>query len=173
MKRVLLVIDMLEGFLRPGYPLYCGESAEKIIPIVKSKVEDYAKTEELVVFIADHHDEDDLEFEKFPKHCVAGTKESEVISELKGLSKNELLVPKKRYSGFFGTGLDKVLASEKPDLVEVVGVCTNICVLYTVEELKNRDYSVRVYRQGVASFDAEAHDWALKQMESVLGADIA
>ncbi|HAG08307.1 MAG TPA: cysteine hydrolase, partial [Desulfotomaculum sp.] len=52
------------------------------------------------------------------------------------------------------------------------GVCTNICVLYTVEELCNRDYKVVVYRQGVASFDLQAHNWALVQMESVLGAKV-
>ena len=37
MARVLLVVDMLEGFLRKEYPLYCSPEAEKIIPFVKPK----------------------------------------------------------------------------------------------------------------------------------------
>ncbi len=172
MARVLIVVDMLEGFLRPGYPLYCGKGAENIIPFIKGKIEEYAKSDEPVIFVADHHADDDLEFQRFPKHCVAGTKESEVVSELKGIAKKEILIPKKRYSGFYGTNLDEILEKENPGMVEVVGVCTNICVLYTVEELKNRDYNVRVYKQGVASFDDDAHEWALKQMESVLGAEV-
>lgn len=172
MKRVLLVVDMLEGFLRKGYPLYCGAQSEAIIPFVRSKVEEYGRTGELVIFIMDNHDPDDLEFKKFPAHCIKGSKESEVISELRGIAKREVYIPKRRYSGFFGTELDDVLRKEKPDLVEVVGVCTNICVLYTVEELANRDYDVAVYRDGVASFDQGAHEWALRQMESVLGARI-
>jgi len=172
MSRVLLVVDMLEGFLRKGYPLYCSERAAAIIPFVRQKVEEYARSNELVIFIADNHDPDDLEFKKFPPHCLKGSKESEVIPELKGIAKREVYVPKKRYSGFFGTNLEELLKKEKPELVEVVGVCTNICVLYTVEELANRDYKVRVFRQGTASFDQDAHEWALKQMQSVLGAEL-
>jgi len=172
MSRVLLVIDMLEGFLRKEYPLYCSDAAAAIIPFVKKKVEEYAASGELVVFIADNHDPNDLEFKKFPPHCIAGTKQSEVISEIQGIAKNSVYVPKKRYSGFFGTKLEKILKKEKPDLVEVVGVCTNICVLYTVEELKNRDYNARVYKDGTASFDPEAHEWAFMQMQTVLGAEL-
>ena len=58
------------------------------------------------------------------------------------------------------------------DEVSVVGVCTNICVFFTVEELCNRDKRVVVYREGVASFDEAAHAFALQQMESVLGAQV-
>jgi len=172
MSRVLLVVDMLEGFLRRQYPLYCSDRAAGIIPFVRKKVEEYGKTGELVVFIADNHDQDDLEFKKFPPHCLKGSRESEVISELKGIAQREIHVPKKRYSGFFGTNLEKILQKEKPDLVEVVGVCTNICVLYTVEELENRDCQVRVFKHGTASFDKDAHEWALKQMQTVLGAEV-
>ena len=172
MSKVLIVVDMLDGFLRPGRALYCGPQSEAIIPFVRSKVEEYGKSGEPVIFVADNHEPEDLEFQRFPKHCVAGTKESEVVSELQGLAKNSIYLPKQRYSAFFGTDLEKRLKKLKPDLVEVVGVCTNICVLYTVEELRNRDIPTRVYRRGVASFDNEAHEWALKQMQSVLGAEI-
>ena len=82
-------------------------------------------------------------------------------------------MPKTRYSGFFRTGLSKILEDLQPEAVHVVGVCTNICVLYTVEELRNRDYRAIVYQKGVASFDEEAHRWALKQMQAVLGVELA
>lgn len=172
MQKVLLVIDMLDGFLRPGRKLYCGPQAEAIIPFVRAKVQEYGRRGEPVIFVADNHDPEDLEFQRFPPHCVAGTQESEVIAELTGLAPNAVYLPKKRYSAFYGTDLDQRLKQLRPDLVEVVGVCTNICVLYTVEELRNRDLPTRVYRQGVASFDAEAHAWALRQMETVLGAEL-
>jgi len=171
-KKVLLVTDMLDGFLRPGRALYCGPQSEAIIPFVRDKVAEYGRSGDLVVFIADNHDPDDLEFQRFPPHCVAGSKETEVIEELQGLAKNSIYLPKQRYSAFHGTDLEKRLKKLKPDLVEVVGVCTNICVLYTVEELCNLDLRTRVYRAGVASFDQEAHEWALKQMQSVLGVEV-
>jgi len=172
MKKVLLVTDMLEGFLRRKYPLYCGPQSERIIPFVRKKVQEYGRTGDLVVFIADNHDRHDLEFKKFPPHCIKGSPETEVIAELQGLAQREIYLPKKRYTAFYGTRLDKILAKEKPELVEVVGVCTNICVLYTVEELQNMDYRTRVYQKGVASFDQAAAQWALGQMKSVLGAEV-
>ena len=172
MSQVLLVVDMLKGFCEEGRPLYCGPSVKPIIPFIRKLIEGYNERDETVVFICDSHEPDDLEFQMFPAHCVAGSEEAEVIDELRGVARNEVVVPKQRYSGFFGTNLEQLLQGPAPELVEVVGVCTNICVLYTVEELRNRDYPVRVYRRGVASFDAGAHMFALQQMEKVLGAEV-
>jgi len=45
-------------------------------------------------------------------------------------------------------------------------------VFFTVEELSNRNKKVIVYQDGVASFDNEAHAYALNQMQTVLGAEI-
>lgn len=172
MANVLIVVDMLEGFCREGYPLFCGQDAVKIIPFVKKKIEEYNKQGLPVIFIADNHEPDDKEFQIFPPHCVKGTKEAEVIPELFEVAKKKVLIPKNRYSGFYGTSLELYLNGFAPELVEVVGVCTNICVFFTVEELRNRDYKVRVYREGVASFDREAHEFALRQMKEVLGAEV-
>jgi nicotinamidase-related amidase len=54
----------------------------------------------------------------------------------------------------------------------VVGVCTDICVLHTVADARNRDYNVEVPAECVASFDAQEHQWALRHMEKILGAKI-
>jgi len=54
----------------------------------------------------------------------------------------------------------------------LVGVCTNICVLYTACDARMRTYDVTVLRDAVASFDPEAHDFALEQMENVLGVEV-
>ena len=170
--RALFVIDMLRAFMEPGRPLYCGDDARRIIPFVRRKVEEFKKSGEPVYFICDSHDPDDLEFTRFPKHAVKGSEEARLIPELEELSEGAIFIYKRRYSAFYDTILDEYLSRNRPDVVEVVGVATNICVLYTVEELCNRDIPVRVFREGVASFDEEAHRWALNQMEKVLGAEI-
>ncbi|MEW6357659.1 MAG: isochorismatase family cysteine hydrolase [Planctomycetota bacterium] len=172
MRKALVVIDMVKGFFVEGSALYCGKKARKIIPFVKAKLEEYEKHGYFVVFVCDNHDPDDEEFNAFAPHCVRGTEETEVIDELKDFAKRHRVLPKRRYSAFFDTDLGGVLEEAKPDLVEVVGVCTNICVLFTVEDLRNRDYPVRVYAEGVASFDREAHEFALKQMGSVLAVEV-
>jgi nicotinamidase/pyrazinamidase len=53
-----------------------------------------------------------------------------------------------------------------------VGVCTNICVMDTVGGLANRDYNITVPRAGVADFDTEFHEFALKRMGKIYGARI-
>lgn len=173
--RVLLVIDMLNDFIREDGALYCGPPATAIRERVAELARDFIARGEPVVFINDAHEPDDLEFNRFPVHCVKDTPGAELVDELKdmyGQKPGVYLVNKNRYSGFHNTELENILQQLEPEEVHVAGVCTNICVLYTVEELCNRDYKVLVYRDGVAGFDQQAHQWALQQMETVLGAAI-
>ncbi len=168
MREVILVVDMLKGFLEDGGTLFCGKESRRIIPCVVSLLEQ--KKEADVIFVCDTHKGNAPEFKMFPAHCLEGSEESLIIPELakfKGLRIN-----KNRYSAFFGTDLEQALIDIAPDKVTVVGVCTNICILYTVFELRCRDYVVTVPRDCVASFDEAAHRFALEQMEKVLGARI-
>ena len=170
MADALLVVDMLVGFLEPGHNLYCGDEARKIIPNVSRLIEQEKAKRAKVFFICDTHDPDDLEFQVFPVHCVRGTEEVEVIPEL--LAYEGDVIPKRRYSAFFETDLEERLAKLKPEKVIVCGVCTDICVMHTAADARNRDYPVEVPTDCVASFDPEAHDYALKHMDKILGAKL-
>lgn len=170
MRRALLVVDMLNDFIREDGALNCGAAGEAIVPFVQKKVEEFRNTGDTIIFICDRHEENDVEFNRFPKHCIEDSKGGEVIEELQFDGYDENITGKQRYSGFFNTDLEEQL--EDYEEVHVVGVCTNICVFFTVEELCNRDIKTIVYRDGVASFDQQAHEYALKQMETVLGAEV-
>ena len=100
------------------------------------------------------------------------TGDAEIIPELRPWVKPDHVIHKRRYSGFFETDLDRRLARLKPQTVKVAGVCTNICVMHSVADLRNRDYHVAVYADGVASFDPEGHRFALRHMRDVVGAQI-
>ena len=192
MPNVVLVVDMVRGFLEPGHNLYCGDAAREIIPKVQELLKRETEAGSQVLFISDHHDPDDLEFQTFPVHCVKGTEEPDVISELSrfvtpssvtpspgtpppvtpvtGTPFN--VVPKNRYSGFFNTDLEQRLERLNPDKLVICGVCTDICVLHTTSDARNRDYTVEVPRDCVASFDPEAHQWALRHLQRILGAKV-
>ncbi len=170
-KTALIIIDMLNDFIDEKGALYCGPDAKQIVPFVKDRLETQRKQGGLVIFLQDAHDEDDVEFEKFPKHCVAGSWGSRVVDSLTPLEK-EIVISKKRYSGFYNTELDDILKAHKPDIVEVIGVCTSICVMDTVGGLANRDYKISVPEKGVADFDPEFHRFALKRMKQLYGAKI-
>ena len=59
-----------------------------------------------------------------------------------------------------------------PEKVIVCGVCTDICVMHTAADARNRDYIVEVPVDCVATFDPEAHAYALQHMEKILGANL-
>ena len=172
MANAVLVVDMLKGFLEPGHNLYCGDASRGIIPNVRKLLERERDAGSRIFFICDNHDPDDLEFQMFPEHCIIGTEETEVIPELDEFLLNNNVIPKNRYSGFFNTGLEQELQTFKPKQIIVCGVCTDICVLHTAADARNRDYRVEILTDCVASFDEDAHRWALRHMEKILGATL-
>ncbi len=170
MANAVLVVDMLRGFMEEGYPLYCGDKARRIIPKVQAFLERELAHGSKVFFICDHHAPNDSEFKLFPPHCIEGTAEVELIPELAKYQGE--LIPKRRYSSFFGTPLDEKLVKLKPEKLIVCGVCTDICVLHTVTDARNRDYQVEVPVDCVATFDDKAHHFAMEHMEKILGAKL-
>ena len=170
-KRALVVVDMIEDFVREGGALYCGPSMARIVPVIRREITRARDATEPVVYLTDNHLPDDAEFQVFPPHAIAGTKGAEIVPEL-APGKDDTVIPKRRYSGFFGTDLDITLRERGVDTLRLVGDCTNICVLYTAADARNLGYAVEVVEKGVTSFDEEAHRDALRELEKTLGAKV-
>ena len=170
-KKALIVMDMLNDFLDPGGSLYVGAQAREIIPFVAQKIAEFRAKGGVVIFVCDAHAPDDREFRYFPAHAVQGSWGARIIPELTPAPGDER-VDKTRYSPFAHTNLDDILKKEQVEEVHVVGVMTSICVMETIRELFDRDLPGLVYRHGVADSDPEAHAFALKQMQRVLGAKV-
>ena len=167
MAKAVLVVDMLRGFLEEGHPLYCGPRARRIISNIQKLLEQESRQGATIFHICDHHAADDPEFKLFPPHCIEGTPEAELIPELAGYQAE--MIHKKHFSGFYNTTLERKLKELDPEALVVCGVCTDICVLHTVADARNRGYEVEVPINCVASFDEKAHAFALEHMEKVLG----
>lgn len=175
--KVLMVIDVQEGFTRQGN--LASPVTTEAIPRIREIVEKERAEGTPVIFTKDSHREGDPEFQMFPPHCIVGTPEHELVEELREFEPEAAaVVQKTRYSAFYETELEEILRDLAPDEVHVVGVCTDICVLHTSADLRNRDYPVVVRRDGVETFDAPGHDhqevnrWALSHMEGILGARV-
>ena len=171
-SRALLVIDMQRGFLEDGYPLFCGEEARRIIPFVSRLVKQELGQGTPVFFSADAHAPNDREFKIFPPHCIQGTTEAEIIPELAIYLPRSTLIATSSYSAFFDTVLHERLQEAGIQKLIVCGVCTDICVMHTVADVYYRGYDIEVRGDCVASFDSDAHAFALHHMEHVFGARI-
>ena len=171
MTKALLVIDMLRDFVEDGGELYIGDTANSIIKNVSKRIQEARTAEVPIIYITDSHLPNDAEFNMFPPHCLKYGRGSEIIDEL-APQKEDYLINKRRYSAFYGTDLDLTLRELGVTEIELTGVCTQICVLYTAADARTRLYNVEVRRDCVGSFDEEAHEFALKEMEKTLGAKV-
>ncbi len=142
MTDVVIVVDMLNGFLKEGK--LANPNARWIIPNITDLLERKVREGWEIIFAADNHEKDDLEFQAFPEHCVEGTEETLIIDELKKFRSGSNYVPKTRYSAFFRTFLKDMLENYQPQKVIVVGIYADICVLYTAADLRNLDYKVTI-----------------------------
>jgi nicotinamidase-related amidase len=165
----LLVIDMLDDFVRPGAPLEVPDN-RKILAAVRRRIARARKSGELVVYVCDSHRKRDPEFARmgWPPHAVAGTPGAAVVAAISP-EPGDVIVEKKSYSGFNRTSLQSVLRRRAIRKLSLSGCVTNICILYTAYEAAVRGYDVTVDETLVAGLDPKSHAFALDQMEKVLG----
>lgn len=171
--KVLIVIDMVNGFCRSGNPLSLGTSTKDIEEYIISRIVKSKSEGNKVVFVNDCHVATDPEIEKpYPPHCMKGSKEAEVIDELKPYLTDSTVFNKNTLSIFLNTGLEDFLQECQPMEVEVTGVCTDICDLFAVYELRIRGYDVFVSRKGVLPLDIQRQDEFIRYYSDRLGARV-
>ncbi|MGI6406700.1 MAG: cysteine hydrolase family protein [Syntrophaceticus sp.] len=171
-KKALIIIDMLNDFVQEGGALYTGEAGRRVIPVIAEVLKRARGEKWPIIYLCDQHTSDDSEFNMFPVHCLAGTSGGEICTEL-APQDGDIIIPKRRYSGFYGTDLDLTLRELVVDELIITGVCTNICVLYTTADARMHNYRVKILEDAVASFDEQAHEFALQEMEKTLGAELS
>jgi len=168
LNRAILVIDMLNDFLYGKLPC---EPCRNIIGDVKKLIEFGRDVGIPVIYLCDSHLENDREFKKWPPHAVEGTEGAEVIEELKP-GENDFIVRKRRYSGFFQTGLDEVLKKLKIKGLVLAGILTNICVQHTAADAFFRDYELIIPKECTEAISGEVKKDSLTYMGEIYGAKI-
>lgn len=175
MGKVLIVVDMLKGFVnektKDGPCALFVKGASELIPDIKKEMANMKKGDH-IIFVCDNHAPDDKEFNKFPPHCIKGTEESQIVEFGGGYEAAMDKIPKTRFSGFFKTSLGVVMKGYNPDEVIVVGVCTEYCVLATVLDAVMNDYKVTVPANCVHGLTEDGHNAALKYMKDTLGVNV-
>ena len=121
MKKTLIVVDMQNDFIDMalGTP-----EAVAIVPKVKEKIRQYIQNGDAVIFTRDTHEDDYLdtpEGKKLPvKHCIRGTKGWEIAQ---GLYVEGCKIIDKPNFGW------PHWDAEVLENVELIGLCTDICVV--------------------------------------------
>lgn len=163
MKKLLLVIDMINGFVKEG--ALADKKINNITPNIIKLIEEYIKNNDDIISFQDGHNENSKEFENFPVHCILGTEEAELIDELAPYGENMKVIRKNSTSGFMTNEFIRYINENSDKLEEIVltGCCTDICVMNFALPLKNyiNEYNlnikVTVYKNSVDTYDSPDH----------------
>ncbi len=166
----LIVVDMLNDFIQDDGALPVP-AAKGIIPNIQRLLTFARQKDWKVIYLADNHADNDKEFEIWGRHSVKGTPGAQVIKELAPKA-DDIVIPKTRYSGFYKTNLDAILKQYKLDFLVITGTLTDICVLYTTADARNRDINVVIISDATATLNSERQMWALEHAKSVLNAQV-
>ncbi|WP_375228514.1 cysteine hydrolase [Roseobacter sp. S98] len=123
-----------------------------------------------VIFIQEVHRPDLIDFGREldgdeDVHCLDGDPRTEVAKEEMNFRKGDYVIPKRRYSAFFGTDFEILLRGLTVDTLILCGGLTDVCVHYTFVDGHQSDYFCRVVEDCVGGSSVEAHDAALRAME--------
>ena len=177
-RTAVLVVDMLNDFFKPdgAMVLEGGEVLyEPIDRLIKS-----ARAAGMPVFWLNQtlYPEDKL-FQKRTVHCLEGTWGAEIVDDL-SFGEADVIIAKRRYSGFFQTDLDLHLREREIRQLIVTGVVTNICVRSTVNDAYFLGYDVYVPSDCVMAtsiehqethlYDIDTHYGTVLELDRVLAA---
>jgi len=124
------------------------------------------------IYVNDNYGRWQSDFARLIDHCLGeGTRGTPVV-ELLLPEEDDYFVLKPKHSGFFSTTLDVLLEYLQARTLIITGIAGNICVLFTANDAYMRDYNLYVPSDCVASNDPEDNRHALRQIHTVLKADI-
>ena len=167
MKSLLLVVDMQHDFIDGALGT---KEAVEILPNVLRRVREFAGD---VLYTRDTHFEnymDTQEGKKLPvPHCVKGTKGWELQPELAKLCEERGSAVLDKIT-FGSRELPAYLEEHYPeglDSVEVIGLCTDICVISNAMLLKAffPELPIRVTASCCAGVSPQSHENALEAMK--------
>ncbi len=171
--KILLIIDMLKGFCRSGNPLSLSNSTTEIEQEIEARILNYQDNEDKYFFVCDSHSIDDPEINNpYPPHCMKGTSEAEIIDSLSKYANENNTLTKNTLSITYNTKLIERIEELDVTEIEITGVCTDICVLFAVYELRIRGYNVTVNSKGVLPLKTDNQEFFLTYMSELLSAKI-
>jgi nicotinamidase-related amidase len=174
-KYAILVIDMINDFVKGK--LKC-ERAARIIPNIGALL-DTARQKQIPIFhcIDEHLPTDTYEMNLWGPHAMKYSEGARIIDELKPSSKeSEYVIPKRTYSAFDGTGLDRALRGlyngNGADTLIISGLTTDICDRHTAYDAFVKGFNIIVPEDGVEAFTEDEHISGLEYMRRIYGARI-
>jgi nicotinamidase-related amidase len=124
------------------------------------------------IYVNDNFGKWQSDLNKIVSHCLEDGVRGEPFVKLVLPDEDDYFVLKPKHSGFYCTSLDLLLKHLGAHNLILAGIAGNNCVLFTANDAYMRDFKLFVPADCSVSIDAEDNDYALRQMQDVLKADI-
>jgi len=162
---VLLVIDMLNDFFQEG-PL--ATQRVDLVSAINDLATRYRAHGQPIIWVRQEFAPDLSDAflamrDKGISVTITGTEGCQILADL-DVRMGDLILVKKRYSAFFGTYLDSILAALDPATLVLAGVNTHACVRTTAIDAYQRDYRVVIASDCVAAYDDEHHQVTMRYL---------
>lgn len=160
MKKTLIVVDMQNDFIDGALGT---KEAQAIVPNVKKKIEEYKARGDEIIFTRDTHQKDYLntnEGKHLPvEHCIEGTHGWQIRDEL--FTEPMPIVDKPTFGNLHWKSFFDF------EEIEIVGLCTDICVVSNALILKAMypEINITVDASCCAGVTPESHQAALTTMK--------
>jgi nicotinamidase-related amidase len=162
-KTAVIVVDMQNDFVKEGGNLIVP-SAIETVKNIKSLVNKARIARAKIIYTQDTHFEDDLEWKIWPEHCRKDSWGWNIIDELKP-AKNDLVVEKNRYDGFYESNLEHYLSHVfKVKNLIIMGTVANICVAHTAASAGLRWYNIIIPANGISALTEFDQALTLRQV---------
>jgi nicotinamidase-related amidase len=169
-KPVLLVIDMLRDFLDSSE----RDRRERLCHSINELASIMRSFSYPLIWVRQEFEPDlsdaFLEMKaKGIRTTIKGTPGCEIVPELL-VDPADIILVKKRYSAFYGTRLDEILARLRPDAIVLAGINTHACIRTTAVDAYQRDWHVVLATDCIDSYDQEHHEISLRYMQDKIAA---
>jgi nicotinamidase-related amidase len=169
MSDVVIGIGLQRAYFHPDGSRYLKDRAD----VLKVRLEDYFRkvpSSTIIYFAREIHQSNDSFYRNSKSYALVGTPDIEIVETFKTYPK--FIINVTRHSAFFMTPLESELRKLGAKTVTVVGVETHAGVLFTVEELRNRDYEVIVPEALITAEDDYMHAVGINIMCNALAAHV-
>jgi nicotinamidase-related amidase len=167
----LVLIDVINDFeFEGGEELFRNAlpAARKIVRLKQRAREAGAP----VIYVNDNFGRWRSDFKRIVAHCLEDEVRGRPIAELLAPDEDDYFVLKPKHSGFFSTALELLLEHLGARTLVLTGFAGNNCVLFTANDAYMRDYKLLIPADCTASIEQVENEYALRQMQDVLKADI-
>lgn len=170
-RTALLVIDMQDEFVRPGWTPFWVPEATRQVPRIRSLIAGCRKSGVPVIFtlFSDTHRYLDRPGSgafmpnRYPelKSDPAWFREGEIWQELES-EPEDIIIHKPSYGAFYDTPLETILKNLNRDTIIICGTLTNYCCGTTARQGYERGFSVVVGSDVCATDDPSMQEPELK-----------